>query len=135
MDFWKYFAKAQKYYQVYTIWKYYLIHNSRHHSSFSSSQTSSFELVKYLKTEFYTENPYKLDILEWLKNKQGCFPTLSLIARDILATLVSIVASENEFSASNHVLNDRRSTMSSDILEGLLCFKRLGGCKKAKTKQ
>ena len=69
-----------------------------------------------METEFYTENPDGLDILEWWKNKQGYFPTLSLIALDILATPVSSVASEQEFSASNHVLDDRRSTMSSDIL-------------------
>ena len=71
--------------------------------------------MKYLETEFYTENPDELNILEWWKNKQGHFPTLSLIAR--------------------FVLDDRRSTMSSDILEGLICFKGLRGCKKAKTKQ
>ena len=91
--------------------------------------------MKYLETEFYTENPDEFDILEWWNNKQGRYPTLSLIAQDILVTPVSSVVSEQAFSASNCVLDDRRSIMSSDILEGLVCFKRLGGCKKAKTKQ
>ena len=79
-------------------------------------------LRNYFKSNFVIDDN-KLDILQWWKSKQDRFPTLSMIARDILTTPVSTVASEQAFSASNRILDDKRSRMYPDILEGLMCMK------------
>ena len=91
-------------------------------ASGSSSTQASSELVKYFESNFVIDDD-QLDILQWWKNKRDRFPTLSMIARDILTTPVSTVASEQAFSASNRILDDRRSRLYLDILEGLMCVK------------
>ena len=90
----------------------------RHYHLLKDHLPSSWNIWKLNK-----ENSDELDILEWWKNKQGCFLTLSLISGDIFATLVASVASMQGFSAINHVLDERRSTMCLDILEGLMYLK------------
>ena len=45
------------------------------------------------------------------------------MARDLLTPPVSTVASESAFSAGNRVLDDRRSRLTPDILECLICLK------------
>ena len=91
-------------------------------SGSSSAHGSSSKLIKYFESNFVIDND-KLDILQWWKSKQDRFPTLSMIARDILITPVSTVASEQAFSASNRILDDKRSRLYPDILEGLMCVK------------
>ena len=88
--------------------------------------------MSYLKTEFLIDDPNKLDILEWWKGKRNRFSTLSLIARDILATPVSSVPSEQSFSASKRVLNPHRSRLRPDIMEGLICLKDWEDAKRQK---
>ena len=46
-----------------------------------------------------------------------------MIARDILTTPISTVVLKQAFSASNRILDDRRSRLYFDILEGLMCVK------------
>ena len=48
---------------------------------------------------------------------------LSAIACDILAVSMFTVASKSAFSASRHVLDEKRSWMTSETMEMLLCFK------------
>ena len=89
----------------------------------SSSAHGSSELTKYFESDFVIDEVEQFDILQWWKSKQDRFPTLSMIARDILTTPVSTVASEQAFSASNRILDERRSRLYPDILEGLMCVK------------
>ena len=46
-----------------------------------------------------------LDILAWWKEKQGQFPALAAIVRDLLAVQASTVASESAFSVSGRVIS------------------------------
>ena len=46
-----------------------------------------------------------------------------MIARDILTTPVSTVASEQAFILSNRILHEKMSKVYLDILEGLMCMK------------
>ena len=57
-------------------------------------------------TESY-ENPENdsFEILDWWKSNSSKYPILSYVARDILATSVSIVASESTFSTGGRVLD------------------------------
>ena len=49
------------------------------------------------------------------------YPTLRLIAHDILAILITIVASELAFSTSGRVLSEHCSRLTPKMLEALMC--------------
>ena len=50
------------------------------------------------------------------------YPTLSRMARDILAVPASTVASESAFSTGSRVLSDFRSRMTAETVEALVCL-------------
>ena len=50
------------------------------------------------------------------------YPTLSLMARDIIAVPASTIASESAFSTGSRVLSDFRSWMTPEIVEALVCL-------------
>ncbi len=99
-----------------------------HASSLSSSSSSlSSELEFYLRNDLqsaYDENQIEsLDVLSWWKSVKNQYPVMSAIARDILAVPMSTVASESAFSAGRRVLDEKRSRMTGEMVEMLLCFK------------
>ncbi|KAL8530375.1 hypothetical protein ACS0TY_007421 [Phlomoides rotata] len=49
------------------------------------------------------------------------YPTLQLIARDVLAIPISIVASESTFSTGGRFISPYRSRLHHDTLEALMC--------------
>nr|CAD1842356.1 unnamed protein product [Ananas comosus var. bracteatus] len=61
------------------------------------------------------------DILGWWRNNGLKYPTLQLIARDILAIPVSTVASESAFSIGGRIVNPNRNRLTSETLEALMC--------------
>ncbi len=63
------------------------------------------------------------DILAWWKKNERTYPILSIMARDLLTSHVSSVASESAFSAGKRVLDDKRSRLAADILDCLICLK------------
>ncbi|KAH7688789.1 Tam3-transposase (Ac family) protein [Dioscorea alata] len=77
------------------------------------------ELGNYLKESIL---PMKtdFDILSWWKNALK-YPTLKLIARDILAIPVSTMASESAFSTSGRFINPHRSRLHPNTIEALMC--------------
>ena len=99
--------------------------------SSSSSYTRS-ELENYYETNFsacFAIGPdghhdfTNFDLLLFWKAQSTAFPVLSKMARDILTTPVSTVASEQVFSSSGKVLDERRARLGEDILEALMCVK------------
>lgn len=83
---------------------------------------SKSELEKYLSEDVEDESPgLKFDILNWWKINSPRFPILSLLARDVLAIPISTVASESVFSTSGRVLDAFRSSLSTDMVECLVC--------------
>ena len=58
-----------------------------------------------------------LDILQWQKSLESTFPILARFARDILAVPVSTVSSESAFSSCGRILDDRRMSLKSDMVE------------------
>ncbi|XP_019163642.1 PREDICTED: zinc finger BED domain-containing protein RICESLEEPER 2-like [Ipomoea nil] len=61
------------------------------------------------------------DILRWWKLNSERFPTLSKMARDVLAVPISTVVSESAFSTSGRVLDAFRSFLTPKIVEALVC--------------
>ncbi|CAN1773715.1 Putative AC transposase, partial [Linum perenne] len=63
----------------------------------------------------------EFDILAWWKSNGSKYPTLTLIARDILAVPVSTVVSEAAFSTCGRLLSPCRSRLEEETIEALMC--------------
>ncbi|KAI5344310.1 PREDICTED: zinc finger [Prunus dulcis] len=89
--------------------------------------SSRTEVFKYLDTEFVEfmteEERNNFNILDWWKAHEKNFHVLSIMARDVLTTPVSTVASESAFSAGGHVLDEKRTRLTPQICEALMCLK------------
>ncbi|KAI5353105.1 hypothetical protein L3X38_005997 [Prunus dulcis] len=89
--------------------------------------SSRTEVFKYLDTEFVEfmteEERNNFNILDWWKAHEKNFPVLSIMARDVLTTPVSTVASESAFSAGGRVLDEKRTRLTPQICEALMCLK------------
>ncbi|KNA11902.1 hypothetical protein SOVF_130440 [Spinacia oleracea] len=81
---------------------------------------SKIELDKYLD-EDTEEDSADFDISGWWKVNSGRFPTMGRMARDVLAVPMSTVASESAFSTGGRVLDLFRSSLSTRVVEGLVC--------------
>ncbi|XP_052482956.1 putative AC transposase [Gossypium raimondii] len=77
------------------------------------------ELDKYL-AEANEEFVEDFEILLWWKVNSPRFPTLSKMARDVLAISVSTVASESAFSNGRRVLDQYRSSLTPKIVQALV---------------
>ncbi|XP_077248521.1 zinc finger BED domain-containing protein RICESLEEPER 1-like [Tasmannia lanceolata] len=77
------------------------------------------ELDQYLDEPVFPRN-LGFDILGWWKLNTHKYPTLSKMARDILAIPVSTVASESIFS-NGRVLDQYRSSLLPETIEALIC--------------
>ena len=65
----------------------------------------------------------EFDILDWWKAVGSYkYPTLSEMAKDILAIPISYVASESAFSNGGRALDDFRSSLLPTIVEALICI-------------
>ena len=85
------------------------------------------ELGNYMATDFISKMSYEdfqnFDILAWWKEKEGQFPILAVMARDLLTVQASTVASESAFSVSGRVILQRRSRLSPESVECCICLK------------
>ena len=59
------------------------------------------------------------DIMKWWKYHESTFPILSKMARDLLTPPMSTVASESSFSIVANIIGDRRTTLTTKMLEAL----------------
>jgi len=101
---------------------------------FGASSTSSArsKLENYLEINFaafiFNEQGgghdfNKFDILSFWRSQSRTFPVLSRMTRDMLTIPVSTLASEQVFSCSGRVLDERRARLSDNILEVVMCIK------------
>ena len=100
-------------------------------SSSSSSRSTStlasqhYELKTYLEADFSILDSEHADfsILQWWKMRETKFPVLSQLARDIFTVPVSTVSSESAFSTAGRIIEERRTSLTSDMVEILTCLK------------
>ncbi|KAF7820963.1 zinc finger BED domain-containing protein RICESLEEPER 2-like [Senna tora] len=78
------------------------------------------DLDKYLETDAIDDAP-SFDVLTWWRENATKYKLVSLIARDVLAMPMSIVASESAFSTGGRVLDVFRSSLSPKMTEALIC--------------
>ncbi|CAN1220686.1 Putative AC transposase [Linum grandiflorum] len=78
------------------------------------------ELDNYLNEDILPRQP-DFDILMWWKVNGPKYPILQNVAKDILALLVTSVASESAFSSGGRVLDPHRSRLHESTVEALMC--------------
>ncbi|KAM1228654.1 hypothetical protein ACFX2J_007725 [Malus domestica] len=88
----------------------------------------STELHRYLgmnhRGTMSNQEYVNLDVLEWWKSREGWFPALAVMARDLLTPSVVAIAPEFVFSsAGKQVLDQRRSMQSPKMLDCSFCLK------------
>ena len=81
--------------------------------------TSKTELELYLE-EYLFPRSESFNILDWWKANIAKHPTLAKIARDILAVPATSVASEAAFSTGGRIIDESRSSLSTDTVEALV---------------
>ena len=87
----------------------------------SGEVESKCELDIYHKDSVQVTKSEDFDILKWWKVNSSRFPILSQLARDVLVISISTVASESAFSTGGRVLDPYRSSLTSKVVEGLIC--------------
>ncbi|XP_050882986.1 zinc finger BED domain-containing protein RICESLEEPER 2-like [Lathyrus oleraceus] len=78
------------------------------------------ELEVYNSSKCVKRDP-NFDILVWWKRNSIEYPILSTMAKDILATPVSTVASESAFSTGGRVIETYKSSLTAEMAEALIC--------------
>ena len=78
------------------------------------------ELDKYL-SEDLDDDDDDFNILDWWKVNSHRFPILSQLARDVLAMLISTIASKSVFSTGGRVLDAYRSSLTPKVTQALIC--------------
>ncbi|XP_047063406.1 uncharacterized protein LOC124670999 [Lolium rigidum] len=81
----------------------------------------------HTELDLYLEEPTlprtkDFDIINWWKFGGIKFPTLQLIAHDILPIPVTTVASESAFSTSGRILSPHRSRLAPKCVEAIMCM-------------
>lgn len=81
----------------------------------------SNEVDKYLNDPPLFTSDKQFNILEWWKMNAVIYPTLSKVAKDVLAIPCSTVASENAFSMGMRIVDPFRSCLTPKMVEALVC--------------
>ena len=68
-------------------------------------------------------NSEGFEILQWWQAHKLTCHVLSILARDVLIVPVSTVSSESAFSLSGRILEERRTSLTSEMVEILLTVK------------
>ncbi|KAL9673447.1 hypothetical protein QQ045_029705 [Rhodiola kirilowii] len=88
-----------------------------------STNSSSSDLQMYLDLDtLEVVEDATFNILGWWKANSSMYPILYVMAMDILSVPASTVASA-AFSAGGRVVSEKRTSLSSNTIEALICLK------------
>ncbi|XP_055812817.1 uncharacterized protein LOC129882518 isoform X2 [Solanum dulcamara] len=92
------------------------------HKEVSGGSGSKSELDRYLAEDIESDSD-GFDILMWWKVHEAKFPIFAEMARDVLAILISSVASEYAFCTGGRILDPFRSSLTPKLCNLLFIFK------------
>ncbi|XP_021320426.1 zinc finger BED domain-containing protein RICESLEEPER 2 [Sorghum bicolor] len=78
------------------------------------------ELNHYLEGECVPEN-VPFDIMKWWKGNASMYPTLALLARDILRIPACVVSTESAFDETDERVSLFNRKLSPEVVEALIC--------------
>jgi hypothetical protein len=84
---------------------------------------SQSELLSYLDTDPISEYDDNFNILSWWSDHTRVYPVLSILAKDVMTVHVSTISSESTFSLVGRVIEERRRSLTSDMVEMISCLK------------
>ena len=93
----------------------------KQHLAYENSVECKYELDRYLLEANVDPEIEGFDILDWWRMNSSRYRILSQVAHDVLAILVSTIASEFAFSIGGRVLDPFRSSLCPNIVEVLIC--------------
>nr|QYI40137.1 zinc finger BED domain-containing protein RICESLEEPER 2 [Lilium hybrid division I] len=93
-------------------------------SEIASNHHTKSELDQYLEETLVPRIP-EFDLLNWWKLNTLKYPTLSMMARDVLSIPMSMVSTGSVFGPGSvsRVLDDYRSSLQPETVEALFCLK------------
>lgn len=83
------------------------------------------ELEEYLSSEVENINTC---VLSFWRQKIQCWPRLSMMARDYLASTATSASSERSFSAGRHLLGLYRQSLLPNTMQACLCLRSWARC-------
>lgn len=78
----------------------------------------SDEITRFVKST--ATSARSIDVLEWWKSNEQYYPTISKVARDLLAAQSSSVASEKVFSGSGDLIDEQRTSLSDEAIRACM---------------
>ncbi|KAL5719028.1 hypothetical protein ACHQM5_011864 [Ranunculus cassubicifolius] len=101
-------------------------YSGKNNASSSSNNVSESLVVDEMEIDIASEwkrhnKRSDFEILDWWKSNAKKYPVLSLVARDVLAIPVTLVASESAFSTGGRILDSFRSSLRPNTVEALIC--------------
>jgi hypothetical protein len=84
---------------------------------------SQSELLPYLDTDPVSEYDDDFNILSWWRDHRRAYPVLSILAKDVMTVSVSTISSESTFSLVGRVIEERRRSLTSDMVQMISCLK------------
>jgi hypothetical protein len=113
-----------------TAWgKIYSSSECGEHSSISSGSVASnfgphaSELSMYIDNDLITMFDDDFDLLSWWHDHKTTYPILSILAKDVLTVPVSTISSESAFSLTGRIIEERRRSLGSSMVEVMTCLK------------
>jgi hypothetical protein len=79
------------------------------------------ELSTYLDSDTVQKYDDDLNLLTWWQDHKLTYPSISMLAKDILIVPVSTISLESAFSLTGRIIEERRLT--SEMVEMLTCIK------------
>lgn len=86
----------------------------------SQNQNTTSDLDKYLSEPIFPRSG-EFNILNYWKVHTPRYPVLSMMARDILGTPMSILGTDSAFDSGRPVIDDSKSSLNPDIRQALFC--------------
>jgi hypothetical protein len=84
---------------------------------------SQSELLSYLDTDPIFEYDDDFNILSCWCDHMRAYSVLSILAKDVMTVPVSTISSESTFSLVGRVIEERRRSLTSDMVQMMSCLK------------